>query len=65
LTDDEVIAVATELISTGGAQVQGTDIRVAITKLTHELPSPDDTERVKQRLTAVGWPVSDSTGSPE
>jgi hypothetical protein len=29
------------------------------------LPSPDDTERVKQRLTAVGWPVSDPTGSPE
>jgi Protein of unknown function (DUF3349) len=65
LTDDEVIAVATELISTGGAAVQGTDIRVAITKLTNELPSPDDTERVKQRLTAVGWPVSDPFGSPE
>ena len=65
LTDDEVIAVATELISTGGAAVQGTDIRVAITKLTDELPSPEDTERVKQRLTAVGWPVSDPSGSPE
>ena len=65
LTDDEVIAVATELISTGGAPVQGTDIRVAITKLTHELPSPDDTERVTKRLTAVGWGVSDSSGSPE
>jgi hypothetical protein len=65
LTDDEVIAVATELISAGGAQVQGTDVRVAITKLTDELPSPDDTERVKQRLAAVGWPVSDSSGSPE
>jgi hypothetical protein len=65
LTDDEVIAVATELISTGGAPVQGTDVRVAITKLTHELPSPDDTERVKQRLTAVGWPVNDSSGAPE
>jgi hypothetical protein len=65
LTDDEVIAVATELISTGGAPVQGTDVRVAITKLTDELPSPDDTERVKQRLAAVGWPVSDISGSPE
>jgi hypothetical protein len=59
LTDDEVIAVATELISSGGAPVLGTDVRVAITKLTNELPSPDDTERVKQRLAAVGWPVSD------
>jgi hypothetical protein len=65
LSDDEVIAVATELISTGGAPVQGTDIRVAITKLTNELPSPDDTERVKRRLAAAGWPVSDPSGSPE
>jgi hypothetical protein len=65
LSDDEVIAVATELISTGGAPVQGTDVRVAITKLTDELPSPDDTERIKQRLAAVGWPVSDPFGSTE
>ena len=28
------------------------------------LPSPDDTERVKRRLAAVGWPVSDPFGSP-
>ncbi|MDT5186447.1 MAG: hypothetical protein QOJ20_2864 [Mycobacterium sp.] len=65
LSDDEVVAVATELISTGGAPVQGTDVRVAITKLTDELPSPEDTERVKRRLAAVGWPVSDPFGSPE
>jgi hypothetical protein len=64
LSDDEVIAVATELISTGGAPVQGTDVRVAITKLTDELPSPEDTERVKRRLAAAGWPVSDPFGSP-
>jgi hypothetical protein len=65
LSDDEVIAVATELISTGGAPVQGTDVRVAITKRTDELPSPEDTERVKRRLAAVGWPVSDPFGSPD
>jgi Protein of unknown function (DUF3349) len=65
LSDDDVLAVATELISTGGSPVQGADVRVAITKLTNELPSPDDTERVKQRLAAVGWPVSDPFGSPE
>ena len=64
LSDDEVVAVATELISTGGAPVQGTDVRVAISKLTDELPSPQDTERVKRRLAAVGWPVSDPFGSP-
>jgi hypothetical protein len=27
LSDDEVVAVATELISSGGAPVQGTDVR--------------------------------------
>jgi hypothetical protein len=53
------------VISTGGAQVQGADVRVAITKLTDELPSPDDTERAKQRLAAIGWPVSDPSGSPQ
>jgi len=65
LSDGEVLAVATELISTGGAPVQATDVRVAITKLTDELPSPQDTERVKRRLAAVGWPVKGRFGSPE
>src|ERR1700737_3545794 len=47
LSDDEVLAVATELISTGGAPVQATDVRGAITKLTDELPSPKDPDRAK------------------
>ena len=65
LSDDEVLAVATELISAGGAPAQATDVRVAITKLTDELPSLQDTERVKRRLAAVGWPVKDPFGSPD
>jgi hypothetical protein len=60
LTDDEVVAVASELMSTGQAPVEGTDVRVAITKLTDDMPSYDDTERVKRRLVAAGWPVTDS-----
>jgi hypothetical protein len=59
LSDDEVFAVATELMSNGQAPVEGTDVRVAITKLTDEMPSPEDTERVKRRLVAAGWPVTD------
>jgi len=61
LSDDEVIAVATEL-TTGGklVPVGGADVGVAITKLTDEVPSLEDTERVKRRLTAVGWPVTDA-----
>ena len=46
----------------GHAPIQGTDVRVAITKLTDEMPSPDDTERVKRRLVAAGWPVTELSG---
>lgn len=62
LTDDEVYAVATELMAAGGSPVEGTDVRVAITKVTDAMPSPEDTDRVKNRLAAVGWPVNDSFG---
>jgi Protein of unknown function (DUF3349) len=62
LSDDEVLAVATELMSTAPTPVEGTDVRVAITKLTDGLPSSDDTERVERRLVAAGWPVTDSQG---
>ncbi len=59
LSDDVVLAVAAELMSTGQPPVEGTDVRVAITKLTDDMPSPEDTERVKRRLTAAGCPVTD------
>ncbi|MGA7051629.1 MAG: DUF3349 domain-containing protein [Mycobacterium sp.] len=65
LTDDEVITVATEALARRNVPVDATDVRVAITKITDEMPSPEDTERVRQRLAAVGWPVGDSFGSPE
>jgi hypothetical protein len=65
LSDDEVIAVATELTSGSTAPIDGTDVRVAITKLTDEMPSAEDTERVKQRLAAVGWLVNDAFGQPD
>jgi len=59
LSDDEVVAVATELMSTGHTPVEGTDVRVAITKLTDDMPSLEDTERVKRRLVAAGRQVTD------
>jgi hypothetical protein len=61
LSDDEVMAVAAELTSDGSmTPVGGTDMGVAITKLIEDMPSPEDTERVRQRLVAVGWPVNDA-----
>jgi hypothetical protein len=62
LSDDEVVAVAIELMSTGPTPVEGTDVRVAITKLTDDMPSPADTERVTRRLVAAGWPVAATDG---
>jgi Protein of unknown function (DUF3349) len=65
LSDDEVIAVAEEMISSRNMPADGTDVRVAITKLTDEMPSLEDVERVKCRLAAVGWPVSDAFGNSD
>jgi hypothetical protein len=62
LSDDEVLAVATELMSTAPTPVEATDVRVAITKLTDDLPSAEDTGRVERHLIAAGWPVTDSLG---
>ncbi|MEZ0050229.1 hypothetical protein ABIA30_001219 [Mycobacterium sp. MAA66] len=60
LSDDETVQVANELVSAGQLPIDGTDIRVAITKLTDEMPSSEDTGRVRQRLVSAGWPVHDS-----
>jgi hypothetical protein len=49
-------------MSTAPTPIEGTDVRVAITKLTDGLPSAEDTGRVERRLIAAGWPVTDSLG---
>jgi hypothetical protein len=36
------------------------DIAVLITQITDELPSPEDVERVRERLAAKGWPLDDA-----
>jgi Protein of unknown function (DUF3349) len=55
LTDDEVKAVAQDLIDRG--EFDHVDIGVLITQITDELPSPEDIERVRARLAAKGWPL--------
>ena len=54
ISDDEVAAVATRLAARGEMTMDATDIGVAITRITDELPSPADLDRVRE---AVGWPV--------
>jgi Protein of unknown function (DUF3349) len=41
--------------------VDNVDVGVEITRVTHEMPSPADVERVQRRLTAIGWP----SGNPD
>ena len=57
LTGDEVKLVTQKLMQRG--DFDHIDIGVAITQITDELPSPEDVERVRQRLAARGWPLDD------
>jgi Protein of unknown function (DUF3349) len=59
LSDDEVAAVATQLAAHWEINIDAADIGVAINKITDEMPSPADTDRVRRRLEAAGWQVSD------
>lgn len=63
LTDDEVIAVATQVMFRGG--ISGIDIGTTITYFTDQLPSPEDVERVRSRLAAHGWPLDGALDSGE
>lgn len=61
LTSDEVRTVAAELLRRG--DFDHVDIGVMITRITDELPTPDDVERVRKRLAAKGWPLGDQPRS--
>jgi hypothetical protein len=56
-SDDEVAAVATQLAVRGEMNIDAADIGVAITRITDELPSQADLDRVQRRLETIGWPV--------
>jgi hypothetical protein len=63
LSHDEVKMVAREFKHSAG--FDDVDIGVLITRLTDELPSPDDIERVRERLAKKGWPLDDARDSEE
>jgi hypothetical protein len=60
LSNDEVRLVANELMQRG--DFDKIDIGVLISKLTDELPSEEDVQRVRTRLAAQGWPLDDPHG---
>jgi hypothetical protein len=57
LSDGEVAAVATQLAGRDELNIDTADIVAAITRITDELPSPADLDRVQHRLETIGWPV--------
>ena len=57
LSNDEVKIVANELMQRN--EFDKVDIGVMVSKLTDELPSEEDIERVRARLAARGWPLDD------
>lgn len=60
LSDDEVTAVVTQLVARDDElNVEISDIGAAITRITDELPSPADLDRVERRLDEIGWPIID------
>jgi Protein of unknown function (DUF3349) len=63
LSTDEVKAVARELKHVN--DFDEVDIGVLITRLTDELPSPEDVERVRTRLAAKGWPLDNPRDNEE
>jgi hypothetical protein len=63
LSNDDVKLVAGELMQRG--DFDHVDIGVLITQMTDELPSPEDIERVRERLAAKGWPLDNARDGEE
>jgi hypothetical protein len=56
LTDAEVTAVGSRLVATGDLPASRVDVGTAIARVTSELPSDDDVDRVRRYLVEHGWP---------
>ena len=63
LSHDEVKQIAREFKHAAG--FDDVDIGVLITRLTDELPSPEDIERVRERLATKGWPLDNARDSED
>jgi len=50
LCDDEISTIASDLAMTGRHPVNAADVGVYITRVTGEMPSPDDIARIQRQL---------------
>ncbi|WP_129660634.1 DUF3349 domain-containing protein [Rothia uropygialis] len=55
LGDEEVIEICRQLIAEGVMPAGSVDIGVEITKITDEMPLPEDVARVEEHLRHGGW----------
>jgi Protein of unknown function (DUF3349) len=53
LSDDEITAITSELMIRGRAAISTSDVGVHITRITDDMPSPEDVERIQRRLEAI------------
>ena len=63
LSTDELKLVAEELMQRD--EFDHIDIGVTIMQFTDELPTPEDIERVRQKLAAKGWPLDELRDSED
>ncbi|MGA9360788.1 MAG: DUF3349 domain-containing protein [Mycobacterium sp.] len=56
LSEDEITAITSELILRLRCPISTADVGVHITRITDDMPSPDDVERIERRLEAIGYP---------
>ncbi|MGO9924620.1 MAG: DUF3349 domain-containing protein [Mycobacterium sp.] len=54
VTKDEITTITNELMTHRRRPISTTDVGVAITRITNEMPSQDDIARVQRRLDAIG-----------
>jgi hypothetical protein len=54
-SNDEITAITSELVMQRRRPISTTDVGVAITRVTDEMPLPDDIARVQRRLAAIGY----------
>jgi Protein of unknown function (DUF3349) len=56
LSDDEIVIITTELVLRRHWPISSADIGVEITRVTNDMPSLGDIERVQRRLDVIGCP---------
>lgn len=54
ITDDDIADIASKLIMRGLWKINSADVGVEITRITNEMPSPEDVKRVQRHLDAIG-----------